>query len=406
MLCQFMVKNFQCIKDEATLDMQAVNISEHGESLLVDADGEKFLPIAVIYGPNGGGKTTVIRALFALIGKVVMPVLAVESKVVSHARKYTSMEMVPFLFSKQTVNAPIEFELFFRTDIYEYQYNISLFKESVISEKLYKKAITGKRYTPVFVRTEGKIKLSGSLAKYDCKAVTNSLPLLSFLGITHKRNKIVQDVINWFEYSFMYVNYSAPNAEESILIASSGKPKELVLQMMKEMDLDLDEYDVEVDGDRAKRVKTYHKVGNELYSLDLHDESSGTIKLFDILPYIAESLVRGATIAIDEMDAKLHPALLKYIIHLFTDPESNRNGAQLIFTSHDLSTMNSETFRRDEIWFIAKNEEKASQLYSLIEFKNPDNRIERKDASFDKRYLEGRYGADPYLQKIIDWGEY
>lgn len=68
--------------------------------------------------------------------------------------------------------------------------------------------------------------------------------------------------------------------------------------------------------------------------------------------------------------------------------------------------MNSDTFRRDEIWFIAKGENNASKLYSLIEFKSDDGRTERKDARYDKRYLEGRYGADPYLRRIIDWGEY
>ena len=68
--------------------------------------------------------------------------------------------------------------------------------------------------------------------------------------------------------------------------------------------------------------------------------------------------------------------------------------------------MNSETFRRDEIWFVAKGKDQGSKLYSLIEFKLDDGRTERKDSRYDKRYLEGRYGADPYFRKIIDWGEY
>ena len=83
--------------------------------------------------------------------------------------------------------------------------------------------------------------------------------------------------------------------------------------------------------------------------------------------------------------------------------EVNRKGAQLIFTSHDLSTMNSEVFRRDEIWFVAKGNSQNSKLYSLVEFKNSKGESVRKDAKFDKQYLEGKYGADPCLQKIIDW---
>ena len=83
--------------------------------------------------------------------------------------------------------------------------------------------------------------------------------------------------------------------------------------------------------------------------------------------------------------------------------EINQRGAQLLFTSHDLTTMNSELFRRDEIWFVAKGRGQESQLYSLVEFKNDRGESVRKDARFDKQYLEGKYGADPYLKRIIDW---
>ena len=133
--------------------------------------------------------------------------------------------------------------------------------------------------------------------------------------------------------------------------------------------------------------------------------SSGTKKLFGLLPFIAKSLSVGTTLVIDELDAKIHPVLLKYIIMMFNDMKINQHGAQLIFTSHDLSTMNSEVFRRDEIWFVAKGNKENSKLYSLVEFKNDKGESVRKDAKFDKQYLEGKYGADPYLRKIIDWGK-
>jgi AAA15 family ATPase/GTPase len=94
------------------------------------------------------------------------------------------------------------------------------------------------------------------------------------------------------------------------------------------------------------------------------------------------------------------------MIQLFTDPEINKNKAQLVFTSHDLSTMNNDLFRRDEIWFAAKNNEQATSLYSLVEFKDNNGDSVRKDAKFNKQYLEGRYGADPYFRRIIDWEAY
>ena len=134
-------------------------------------------------------------------------------------------------------------------------------------------------------------------------------------------------------------------------------------------------------------------------------KNSGTKKLFGLLPYIAKSLVRGTTVVIDELDVKIHPLLLQYIIEMFTDMSINKHGGKLIFTSHDLSTMNNNVYRRDEIWFVAKGKGQNTKLYSLVEFKDDNGVLVRKDAKYDKQYLEGKYGADPYLQKIIDWGE-
>jgi AAA15 family ATPase/GTPase len=134
------------------------------------------------------------------------------------------------------------------------------------------------------------------------------------------------------------------------------------------------------------------------------EESNGTKKIFSVIPRLIRSLLKGKTFVADELDAKLHPKLLKYIIELFTDKQINTKNAQLIFTSHDLYTMDNDIFRRDEIWFAAKNAEQATSLYSLVEFKDKTTgKSVRNDANFNKQYLEGRYGADPYLRKIVNW---
>ncbi len=122
-----------------------------------------------------------------------------------------------------------------------------------------------------------------------------------------------------------------------------------------------------------------------------------------ISKFSPSSLTYGTTLLIDELDAKLHPMLLQYVIRLFTDMSINKRGGQLIFTSHDLSTMNNDVFRRDEIWFVAKGRGQNSGLYSLVEFKNDKGESVRKDAKYDKQYLEGKYGADPYLKKILNY---
>lgn len=193
--------------------------------------------------------------------------------------------------------------------------------------------------------------------------------------------------------------------ELRMAVSNSEDVKQLMLDMIQEMDLDI--VDFRVVKDENDRIDVYTKHMVEVYEaeLNLFDESSGTKKLFGLMPFIADSLLSGTTLVIDELDAKIHPVLLRHIIMMFNDMNINKKKAQLIFTSHDLSTMNSEVFRRDEIWFVAKGNAQNSQLYSLVEFKNEKGESVRKDAKFDKQYLEGKYGADPYLRRIIDWGK-
>ena len=109
-------------------------------------------------------------------------------------------------------------------------------------------------------------------------------------------------------------------------------------------------------------------------------------------------------IVIDELDAKLHPKLLRYVIMLFKNQTINRHGAQLLFTSHDMSTMKNTVFRRDEIWFAAEDEQHQSKIYSLSDIRQEDNTRIKNTAAYDKQYLEGRYGADPYLSNMIGGG--
>lgn len=404
MLCQFTVKNYKSIRDEMTFDMQAAAISEHEDSVIRDADGELFLPISVIYGPNGGGKSNVLEALHTLDSKVLRPLCATCDKT-DCDYKVRKIPVEPFAFSEDSRNEPIEFEVFFRTELAEYRYILQMKQDVVIYESLDRiKMETGRR-SSLFVRSSEAVSLKGDFGKFKISdELSATLPLLSYLGITYKKNEIVSDVLSWFEDSIDFLNYGNPYEELRTAIANSEKIKDLVLDMIREMDLDIEDFRIEEkDNDRIE-VYTKHVVDGYSAELTLSEESSGTQKLFGLLPFIAKSLVYGTTLVIDELDAKIHPVLLQNIIERFTDLNINRKGGQLIFTSHDLSTMNSDLFRRDEIWFVAKGNAQNSQLYSLVEFKNDKGVSVRKDAKFDKQYLEGKYGADPYLRKIIDWG--
>lgn len=404
MLCQFTVKNFKSIRDEVTFDMQAAAISEHEDRIIKDNDGELYLPVSAIYGPNGGGKSNVLEALNSLVTKVLRPLYATSNNE-EIAIKMKKFVIESFAFDEKTINEPTEFELFFRTSLAEYRYELIVKKDVIEYERLDRIKLETGRKSALFERNEDEIILKGAFAALKTSdELSDTLPLLSYLGIAYSKNEVVKDVIDWFDEGISFLNYGNPIQELQMAISKSEDIKKLMLQMFQEMDLDIVNFRVEEKENDRIEVFTKHIVDKYEVELNLSDESSGTKKLFGLLPFIAKSLLRGTTLVIDELDAKIHPVLLKYLIMTFSNMEKNKKGAQLIFTSHDLSTMNSEVFRRDEIWFVAKGNHQNSKLYSLVEFKNEKGESVRKDAKFDKQYLEGKYGADPYLRKIIDWG--
>ncbi len=405
MLCQFTVKNYKSIRDEVTFDMQAAAISEHEDKVIRDKNGEQFLPVSAIYGPNGGGKSNVLEALHTVAAKVLRPLYATGD---NEERVFLQKKLLiePFAFSEEMKNEPTEFEVFFRTELAEYRYILHVKREVVVYESLDRVKLETGRRSALFERTAEESILKGVFAKLKISdELSATLPLLSYLGITYKKNEVVKDVLEWFEYGIDFLNYGNPIEELRMAVSNSEDVKQLMLDMIQEMDLDIVDFRVVEDENNRIDVYTKHMVDGYEAELNLLEESSGTKKLFGLMPFIADSLLSGTTLVIDELDAKIHPVLLRHLIMLFNDMSINKKKAQLIFTSHDLSTMNSEVFRRDEIWFVAKGNAQNSKLYSLVEFKNEKGESVRKDAKFDKQYLEGKYGADPYLRRIIDWGK-
>lgn len=405
MLCQFTVKNYKSIRDEMTFDMQAAAISEHENNIIRDKDGELFLPISAIYGPNGGGKSNVLEAMHTLASKVLRPLYATGDK---EERIFLQKRLLiePFAFSKKTKSQPTEFEIFFRTEIAEYRYKLHIMKDVVNYESLDRVKLDTGRRSALFERDTEEISLKGVFSKLKASEdLSATLPLLSYLGITYKKNEVVKDVLDWFEYGIDFLNYGNPIEELRMAVSNSEDVKQLMLDMIQEMDLDIVDFRVVEDENDRIDVYTKHLVDGYETELNLLEESSGIRKLFGLMPFIAGCLLTGTVLVIDELDAKIHPVLLRHIIMMFNDMSINKKKAQLIFTSHDLSTMNNEVFRRDEIWFVAKGNAQNSKLYSLVEFKNEKGESVRKDAKFDKQYLEGKYGADPYLKRIIDWGK-
>lgn len=401
MLCQFGFKNFKSYKNETIFDFQAGELSEFKESLIKGDKATPLLPVSVVYGPNGGGKTTLLQALSCLITMVVFPI---------HELKKNRMNLIvqqrvncePFLYDEKSKNEPTEFNLYFRKNNNEYRYYVAIKNDIVVSESLFRRGIGAKKTAVIFTREENNIDLGASIGKSGINTDVNPKMLfLSFLAINYNISVIVE-VQEWFE-SCVIRNYANPITDLKIMINENESFKKPFLNLLNEMGIDVCDY--RYDSEKEDFLLT-RKVNNVDYSLSLSKESAGTRKLFGSLPILMIALQTGRLAIIDELDAKLHPKLLRYIISLFTDPKINKFGAQLLFTSHDMSTMSNEVFRRDEIWFAALDDEHSSDLYSLYEIRKEDGKRVKATASYNHQYLEGRYGADPYFKKMLDWGDW
>lgn len=398
MLCQFSFTNFRSYRDETTFDFQAYNLSEFNDSLIVTDKASDVLPVSVIYGPNGGGKTNLLAALSTAISLVVSPVYELE-KTSSTFIIQQKTELMPYMFDDTSKDEPTEFQLFFRVNNNEYRYYIAVLNSVIVSESLYRKAIGGKKPALLFKREDGSVEVGPTISSKSINTSVNpKMPYISFLAINYSI-PVINEVMGWFE-SCIIRSYANPVAESQILLTENEDSKKRFINMMNDMGIEISgyRYDKENEQFLLQRV-----VGDKEYDIPFINESDGTRKLFAALPVIIMALREGRLIIIDELDAKLHPKLLRYVIKLFTNPEINRNGAQLLFTSHDLTTMKNTVFRRDEIWFAALNDENSSEIFSLYDIRREDNEHVNNTAAYDKQYLEGRYGADPYLRNMLSW---
>lgn len=402
MLCQFSFRNFLSYKDETVFDMQAASIPDLNASVIKYDKASDLLPVAAVYGPNGGGKSNLLKALGYLISAVVKPVLNLrKTRDPFVFQQY--VPCTPFLFDDTSVNENSEFQIYFRTNGNEYRYYLAVLNEEIVSESLAWKHIGGKKTGIVFDRDGSEISLGASIDRTNInKQVNPKMPYLSFLAINYDL-PVIADVIKWFEMCIVQ-SFATPIMEGSLLVVAN-EMKKLLFRVLNDLDIDIADYRL---SEADKTLFTVRNINGKSYELPFSHESDGTKKLIAFLPYLILALSQGRLIVVDELDAKLHPKLLRYIIKLFHDPTVNKNGAQLIFTSHDLTTMKNDVFRRDEIWFACEDESHASGIYSLYDIRDEEGKHVNNTAAYDKQYIEGRYGADPYLQNILggEWDEF
>lgn len=407
MILLFSVKNFKSIKDELTVDFRKANVSEFKESLI----GDNVLPTVVFYGPNGAGKSSIIQAMDYLVKYISVPILNFKRSIINGAQKSFAMpKYKPYLFDSSSENVSTEFSVLFTLnseDKTEYMYNLEILDGNVVFESLYEKAVMGKP-SKLFAREKDKVSFGTKITgiKLNDNMVSPTMALLSSLSIIYNET-IFNKVSEWF-CNVISIDYSDPTMEKiingaSLVFLKNNEIKKSVEGLLTKLNLGIESYTVSDDeeADIFKRVKTIHKNGE----LTLYDESMGTRKVLLALPAMLISLANGHPFIVDELDAKMHPKLLEYIISLFTNKDVNIKGSQLIFTSHDMYTLSKDVFRRDEVYFVAKDLNDSTICYSLVDIKNEKNAKERNDSSYSKRYLEGKYGADPYFNKMISWGD-
>lgn len=395
MLVQFMLKNVLSFREETILDMSAIHAYKEHECNLADCgNGEKFLRVAAIYGANASGKSNLHRAMRYFQKIVSSSFNNVEDGELTAIDTYYR----PFLFDISHENS--EFQLIQILGGYEYKYGFEYNRKCIVTEWLYRKNLETNRTAMIFERTTDKVEFGASVRR-ECDLYKDQIPtetlVLSFFSKLKLETTIYKTVYAGIMDDILIVPinfWENSRIIQTFLPAAIDNEKEELLDFLSAIDTGIrDIRYIRHDGSQKEvRFETYH-IGEdgEKYPLNLYSESEGTIKSILFFIFARKVILYDRLIFVDELNIKLHPLLLKYMIDLFYD---NSSKAQLIYTTHDTTLMDKKFFRRDQIWFVQKDECGYSELSALSDFKV------RSDASFEKDYLAGVYGGIPMLQEF------
>jgi len=433
---EFSFGNFKSFKDIQTLNLSAAKIKSKKEDIDINNvikgnnnENVSFLKSKAIYGANASGKSNIIKAFVAFI-KIIRTSVK-DEKVLNLTES--------FRLSTETENQPTFFQIIFWDENIKYRYGFEADNEKITAEWLYGKPKD--RELPFFIRDEQKI------IKLDKTNYPDGDKLMTLLGKHSEINEVFRNnslflstvaafgfaklskqlmicfgsiaVINGLGHQniYEYAKNSLTNDGKKKYILNFLKYGDIGIEDIIAKEISTDDFpefsDEEVksifDNKKKRKLlistkKKFDKnlISNEteLFSFGTH-ESEGTKKLFELSPFIYETLKEKKSLIIDEFDARFHPLLTRKIVELFNSKENI--GSQLIFITHDTNLLSSDLLRRDQIEFVEKDKYGASHLYSLVQFKGI-----RNTASFEKDYIQGKYGAIPFLgdfSKLIDTEE-
>lgn len=422
MLKEFRVANFKSIQKEQVFTMEACPrtvVSEYPEHV-IEVGGERLLKVTSIYGPNGGGKSNLLKALntFAVVVK--------QNPLFNDSIKNENYFPNIYLNNKNTV-----FTIYIVKGGYEIGYSLTLdlnkmqqmlanpfagqlawaVDVEILEEEMIYRKLENPEFSTMFKRNNKGIVESKLLNDIDL--IKNNRPLSkNYTFLKYFNDSFVQDQTNidatpifvlyteigsyvWVRRELRTFNYLRDAVE--ILKPCLNKSK----QMLNALDIRIEglSFEEKDPGFYYLYIQRKNKDG-DLVSMPLANESSGTIKAVNIIFDILTSPKESVCIA-DDFDAHLHPKLLRAIVELFASKENESR--QLIFNSHDIINMSNKLFRRDEIWFAYRDDDYSTQYVPLSNIVNYKGDMIRKDAVYSKQYLEGRFGADPFIKKGLSW---
>lgn len=418
MLAEFKVENYRSFRDEKILSFVSSADKSFIEENTFPVNGKARLNrTSVLYGANASGKTNIFNALrfFIQFSCLSGPRMQVGDRI----------DTSPFILDQDTQDKPSAFELTFFIKNNEgrnirYRYGFTVSREKVFQEYLY--AVNNKREVELFFREGQKIEFSQSLFKEGSRLVLESVrENASFLSLCAQANGVIAGSIVSYLRSIRVLS-GHDDLHSFAFSENPGKEKkDRIISFLHYADLQIEDFrkvanymDFSSSSDSLLReyynemypekprpelqyahavYKDNKKVGIQYISEK--DESAGTNRLFDYAYFILDVLDSGGMLFIDEFDSSLHPLIVENIIRLFNSSVENPNNAQLFTSCHSTSIMTNRIFRRDQIWFCEKDRYGASDLYSLADF---DEHV-RKDASYNKNYLQGKYGAVPSVNE-------
>ncbi len=423
MLLQFNFRNYKSFRDNVSLDLKATKISEHSDQV-VSLANNKILRVAVIYGANASGKSNVYDAFDYMTYYVLNSFKFGGENEAKASKEAEQIEVTPFMFDINSRETKSTFEVIFIDQTDEspkmYQYGFSLKETEVLEEWLNCKTKTGREFKKIFYRKKDRLEFEGipQKSKENITIALEKETLVVSLGARLKIPKL-KEIRDWF-FKNEIIDFSNPvesffrSSRIPADFASNIEVQNKVVKFFESFDDSIKGFEVEkliADTDKGEgeryHISTKHKIigSDKMVLIPFQNESQGTLEMFSLYPSIQEVLENGSVLFVDELNTKLHPLLVRNIIHTFLNPEINKKNAQLIFTTHDVWQMENDLLRRDEIWFTEKDSNGVSKLFSLAEISDPEGNKIRKDENYEKNYLNGKYGAIPRISEINVFNE-